>query len=219
MPFSPLYFLLFVFLLGVLMALVQVGLVTLTFQKLGLSSHGAFTLLFSSLLGSMFNVPLFTIRSNVPPARIEPRHSGLLLRSRLVVPGKTVIAVNLGGCLIPLAFSLYLYTHTSLGFSQTVLATAIVVAASYWFSRPISGIGIGMPALVAPLIAALTAMGLGGENSAPLAYICGSLGVVIGADLMRIKDVRRFGVPMASIGGAGTFDGIFLTGLLAVLLT
>jgi len=130
-----------------------------------------------------------------------------------------VIAVNLGGCLIPLTFSLYLYTHTTLGFAQTGLATAIVAAVSYWFSRPVHGIGIGMPALVAPLTAALTAMTLGGENSAPLAYICGSLGVVIGADLMRLKDVQMFGVPVASIGGAGTFDGIFLTGLLAVLLT
>jgi uncharacterized membrane protein len=31
--------------------------------------------------------------------------------------------------------------------------------------------------------------------------------------------VQGLGAPVASIGGAGTFDGIFLTGVLAVLLT
>jgi uncharacterized membrane protein len=30
--------------------------------------------------------------------------------------------------------------------------------------------------------------------------------------------VHGLGAPVASIGGAGTFDGIFLTGILAVLL-
>ena len=56
------------------------------------------------------------------------------------------------------------------------------------------------------------------EDSAPLAYIAGSLGTLIGADLTNLDKVRGLGAPIASIGGAGTFDGIFLTGILAVLL-
>ena len=56
------------------------------------------------------------------------------------------------------------------------------------------------------------------ENSAPLAYICGTLGVLIGADILRLKDIKQMGVPTAAIGGAGTFDGIFFTGIIAVLL-
>ena len=55
------------------------------------------------------------------------------------------------------------------------------------------------------------------EDSAPLAYIAGSLGTLIGADLTNLDKVRGLGAPVASIGGAGTFDGIFLTGILAVL--
>jgi uncharacterized membrane protein len=35
---------------------------------------------------------------------------------------------------------------------------------------------------------------------------------------LRLKDIRRLATPIASIGGAGTFDGIFLTGIVAVLL-
>jgi uncharacterized membrane protein len=55
-------------------------------------------------------------------------------------------------------------------------------------------------------------------NTAPLAYISGSMGTLIGADLTNLDKVQGIGAPVASIGGAGTFDGIFLTGILAVLL-
>jgi uncharacterized membrane protein len=57
------------------------------------------------------------------------------------------------------------------------------------------------------------------ESVAPaLAYVIGSLGTLIGADLLNLGNIQGLGAPIASIGGAGTFDGIFLTGILAVLL-
>ncbi len=57
------------------------------------------------------------------------------------------------------------------------------------------------------------------ESIAPaLAYVVGSLGTLIGADLLNLGNIQGLGAPIASIGGAGTFDGIFLTGILAVLL-
>ncbi len=52
----------------------------------------------------------------------------------------------------------------------------------------------------------------------PLAYISGSLGTLIGADLLNLDKLQGLGAPIASIGGAGTFDGIFLTGIVAVLV-
>ncbi len=132
--------------------------------------------------------------------------------------GKTTIAINVGGCLIPFVFCLYLIQHNALSLAQLGVATAIVTVVCYFFSRPIPGLGIGMPIFIAPFAAAITALLIGGEQSAPLAYICGTLGVIIGADILRIKDIRKMGVPIASIGGAGTFDGIFLTGIVAALL-
>ena len=42
--------------------------------------------------------------------------------------------------------------------------------------------------------------------------------MLLGADLFRVKDIRRLGAPVASIGGAGPFGGVFITGLVAVLL-
>jgi uncharacterized membrane protein len=42
--------------------------------------------------------------------------------------------------------------------------------------------------------------------------------VLIGADLLNLRKLQGLGAPIVSIGGAGTFDGIFVTGLMAVLL-
>jgi hypothetical protein len=41
------------------------------------------------------------------------------------------------------------------------------------------------------------------ERAAPLAYIGGSLGTLIGADLFNLSRIRELGAPVASIGGAG----------------
>ncbi len=60
------------------------------------------------------------------------------------------------------------------------------------------------------LVTSIVAVTLSREDSAPLAYIAGSLGTLIGADLTNLDKVRGLGAPVASIGGIGTFDGIFL---------
>ena len=217
-PFSILYLLLFLFALGFLIAFIQIGLLTISFGKLGLSPGSAYLLLITSLFGSAINLPLFSIRAEPPPAGTITRDYGFL-RARLVkFTGRTVIAVNVGGGLIPLFFSGYLLIHNPLGVGQVAIALTVVAAVSYWWSRPLSGVGIGMPIFVAPVTAALVAIAIGGAQSAPLAYIAGTMGVLIGADLLRLRDIQRMGVPVASIGGAGTFDGIFITGLVAVLL-
>jgi len=82
----------------------------------------------------------------------------------------------------------------------------------------VPGLGIAMPVFVPPLVTALTVLVLSREHAAPLAYISGSLGTLIGADLLNLGVIQALGAPVASIGGAGTFDGIFVTALLAVIL-
>jgi uncharacterized membrane protein len=218
-PFSPFQLILFVFALGFLIAFVQIGLLTIAFDKLGLSQSSAFLLLFSSLLGSGVNLPLFKINAEAPPESQMPK----VFRSMLRLPeqqftGKTIIAVNVGGCLIPITFSIFLISHAALTAWQVLAAIGVVTLISRLTSRPMQGFGIGMPLFVAPISAALVAMVINPDNSAPLAYICGTLGVLVGADILRLSDIRKMGVPIASIGGAGTFDGIFITGIVAVLL-
>ncbi len=200
-----------------LIAFVQIGLLTIAFGKLGLSPSGGMLLLLASLLGSMVNVPLFRIEARVPSVPPIPLLDLLQIPHRRLT-GKTIIAINLGGGVIPIVFSLYLLQQNPLSLGQVILTTGLVAAASYLVSRPSHGVGITMPIFVAPLSAALLAILANPELSAPLAYICGTLGVLIGADLLRLRDIRDMGTPFASIGGAGTFDGIFLTGLVAALL-
>ena len=85
-------------------------------------------------------------------------------------------------------------------------------------ARPVPGIGIVTPSLIPPLCAALTALWLGGHAVAAVAYVAGTFGTLVGADLLNMPRVRSLQAPVVSVGGAGTFDGVFLTGLAAVLL-
>jgi len=75
-----------------------------------------------------------------------------------------------------------------------------------------------MPIFLAPLTSAILALIIDPAHAAQLAYISGVLGVLIGADILQLKAIEDLGAPIASIGGAGTFDGIFMTGIIAVLL-
>jgi uncharacterized membrane protein len=218
-PFSPFHLLIFLAFTLWLVFAINLELISLTFAKLGLSPHSALLLLVSSLLGSAINLPLLTVPATAPESPFVGFPGGLLRPLDKPFTGRTQIAVNVGGCLVPVFFSIYLFRNSSLEAIQTLAAIALVAGIAYVTSRPVPGIGIGMPILVGPIAAALVAMLLGGEHRAPLAYISGTLGVLIGADLLRLKDVRHLGAPLASIGGAGTFDGIFMTGLVAVLLS
>jgi uncharacterized membrane protein len=217
-PISPIHLLLLVVVLTILIAFVQIGLVTVAFDKLGLSSGSAFLLLISSLIGSSVNLPLFSMKSEAPKGPPENRFFSMLRLPPQIFTGTTKITINVGGGLIPLFFSIYLINHYPIPAIDVFVGILIVSLISYFISRPVHGIGIGMPIFIAPVCAALVALILNSQTSAPLAYISGTMGVIIGADVLRLKDIRQMGIPMASIGGAGTFDGIFITGIVAVLL-
>jgi len=131
-------------------------------------------------------------------------------------PG-TVIAVNVGGAVIPGLLSFYLLARNEL-WVRGLLATAGVAVVCHILAEPVPGLGIALPVFVPPASAAIVALLLSRRYAAPLAYIGGSLGTLIGADLLNLDKIQGLGAPVASIGGAGTFDGIFLTGILAALL-
>jgi len=217
-PPSAIKFLLLVFIFLLAVIILYLGVFTVALDKLGLSTHSAMLLLACTLIGSGINLPLFQITAEAPPDEEIQSLQGLLFGRPLPFTGKTIIAINVGGALIPIGFSIYLASHNPLAPTRVLLAIAIVSAVCYFASRPVRGLGIGIPVFVAPFTAALTALLIAPESSAPLAYICGTMGVLVGADLLRLNDIRKIGTPVASIGGAGTFDGIFLTGIVAVLL-
>ncbi len=202
-----------------LLVALQLGIFSLVLSKLGLSPDSASLLLFSTLLGSLINLRLFSI--DAPGMKMADNLSipKQLLKTAPIIEGKIVILLNVGGALIPVAFSLYLLTLYTVPLLQLIAAIFAVTLVSYLSSRPVEGVGIGIPVFIPPFTAALAAILLAPEYSAVVAYVSGTLGVLIGADLLRIKDIKKLGVPFASIGGAGTFDGIFFTGIIAVLLT
>lgn len=216
----PVRLLLLAVAIAFLVVFVQIGVLQVTFHKLGLSADSAALLLMVTLFGSMLNLPLFTVPTD-PAAQEKRLHElpRMLLKRIQVIPGKTIIAVNVGGCVVPAAFSLYLFNHSQPDALHVVAAVATVAMVSYGISFSVPKVGIAMPVLIAPLAAAIVALTLDPEQAPVLAYIGGTLGVLIGADLLRLKDIGKLGEPVASIGGAGSFDGIFVTGIVAVLLT
>ncbi len=217
--FAPVHLIFFVLLLVFLLVLIQIEILTFAFEKLGLPPTLGLAVLLLSLFGSVINLPVMRVKSDAPPQDInQPSSWGMLRIPAQPFRHETLIAVNVGGCLIPLSLSIYLFSNSSLALSSVVLGITIITAVSYYFSRPVPGLGIGMPIFIAPISAALVGILLSPEYSAALAYISGTMGVLIGADLLNLKVIPKLGSPFASIGGAGTFDGIFITGIVAALL-
>ncbi len=217
MPPVPLRFLILFIAAVFVITMVQLGVLTIAFDKLGLSSNSALLLFMTILVGSMVNLPLFSVKSDRLKLEELPPQLRELYR-RQPFTGRTVVTVNVGGCVVPVAFCLYLLVNNPVSISHVMVAVAAVSALSYAISRRLPGIGFGMPIFVAPLVAALLAVAFDPAHAAALAYVGGTLGVLIGADLLHLGDVRKLGAPVVSIGGAGSFDGIFLTGIVAVLL-
>ena len=218
LPLAFPFFSILLFLFFLLFLLIQIGVLRYAYLRLGVSSRMAFLLLAGSLIGSYFNIPI----AQLPGQQVEVGREITFFGMRYVTPmlvdwPGTIIAVNVGGALIPAATSVYLLFKNAL-WLRGLLAVAIVAAVCHGVARPVPGLGIAVPIFVPALVTALVAIVLSWRHAAPLAYIGGSLGVLVGADLMNLGKVQGLGASVTSIGGAGTFDGIFLTGIIAVLI-
>jgi uncharacterized membrane protein len=113
--------------------------------------------------------------------------------------------------------SIYLVLHTGM-YGRMLIGTALVAAVVHSVAQVVPGMGIAVPMIAPPLVAAGVALLLAFRRAPPVAYVAGSMGALIGADLMNLGNVAHLGAPIVSIGGAGTFDGVFLTGIIAGLL-
>jgi len=237
-PFSPLMFLLLLFGLFVLFLLAVIIFPILfltaigaTFARLGFSWWQVLLLLFLTLVGSFINIPVKTLTC-CPGAPAPDRYVTMYGRLYRIPQQaqRTVLAVNVGGALIPVVISLFLL-YESVVISGGYLLAALVIAGvavvtvvTKLVARPVPGLGIATPFFIPPLAALFAALILstfaGGVPAAAviIAYVSGTLGTLIGADLLNLHHIAELGAPMASIGGAGTFDGIFLTGIIAALL-
>ncbi len=228
--YSPLG-MLFMFLLALLLFAVVgflfLDLARTAFTRLGFSWSDALLVLLGSLIGSGINLPLTNMKCSNPMVTDRyVRAFGVVYKVPVVeqVNCDTLLAVNVGGAVIPALLSLYLLYSFPSALLFALAGVAFVSLVMNRVARPVKGLGIVTPALVPPLVAALTALTLVHALGAPqqyeflFAYVSGTLGTLIGADILNLGKIRDLGAPIASIGGAGTFDGVFLSGLIAVLL-
>jgi uncharacterized membrane protein len=218
LPLTPAFFSILVGVFVALVVLIQLGILRYAYTRVGVSPGAALLLLFGSLLGSYVNIPIAALPEQQIMSGREITYFGMHYVVPVVVdwPG-TIVAVNVGGALIPVLVSIYLLIKNRL-WGAGLLATACVAAICHFLADPVPGVGIALPLLVPTLATAVAALLLSRQYAAPLAYISGSLGTLIGADLLNLDKLQGLGAPIASIGGAGTFDGVFLTGILAVLI-
>jgi len=218
LPLTPAFFSILVVLFAGLIILIQLRILRYAYMRLGVGPGMALLLLLGSLVGSYFNIPIAVLPGhNVRMGEVVD-FFGMHYTVPLVTswPG-TIIAVNVGGAVIPTLMSTYLVLRYQL-WLKAAIATAAIAIIIHAMATPVPGVGIAVPVFGPVVATAILAFILSREYAAPLAYIGGSMGTLIGADLLNLDKISGLGAPVASIGGAGTFDGIFLTGILAVLL-
>jgi uncharacterized membrane protein len=206
------------FVVGVLLVLLQIRVLGYAFERMGIERRHVLSILMLCLFGSYLNIPI----AELPPEQVVSDRVVRVYGVPWVVPRvevwpRTVVAINVGGAVIPTLLSLHLLSRNRL-WKRGAAAVAAVTLVVHQLAYPVPGVGIAVPNFVPALVAVFVALVLSREAAAPLAYVAGTLGTLIGADLLNLGRIQGLGAPVASIGGAGTFDGIFVTGILAVLL-
>lgn len=205
--------------LAAVAVLVQIGILRYIYGELGIPSTAAFGLLVCELIGSAVNIPVASMTSSASPAiRRVSVYGVTYIVPDVDRPRPTVVAVNIGGAVIPTLLSVYVTGRVGV-YEAAAICTVLVSAAVHVVAQPVEGLGIVVPPLLPPAFCALAAeLVTHGHHAAAVAFASGTLGTLIGGDLLNLRKLPQLGAPIASIGGAGTFDGVFLTGIVAVLL-
>ena len=201
------------------------GLMQTALEKLHIAPSVAILVVLSIFIGSMINWPIYKREQDeleVDPKRdLEHLGGGPHFRR---VQSKTVIAVNVGGCVVPVLLALWqiivMVTTDPRTFYIALFMAGLNALVCYRIARPVANVGIVIPGFVSPLLA----VGLSWllirhtDLRASAAFVAGVTGPLIGADLLHLRKLLKTQTGILSIGGAGTFDGIVLSGLMAALL-
>jgi uncharacterized membrane protein len=202
-------------------SLLFVGVVGLAFKRVGFAPQLTMFILAVTFAGSYINIPLFKIKTFFPVLKDEYfSFFGVAFKTPKIEYEEfsTIIALNVGGALIPTLVSIHLLWKLPSTIFHAFIGTLIVALVTHFVAKPVKGLGIATPAFIPPLTAAFIAYLLPSNAPAIIAYTSGVLGTLIGADISNLHKIPSIGARIASIGGAGTFDGIFLSGIISVLL-
>ncbi len=213
--------------LGVMTSLIFLTLLIWNFQSafyyLGFPPSAVLLIIWLSFLGSLINIPITYVESEgtevveVPVSFFGFRYVVPVYKQ----PNRTLIAINVGGAVIPVIIATLLLIMRPVAILYVIPGTIIAAIIIHRFAKVVPHVGIAVPFFVPPMVSALIAVifSWGNHELAPIiAYSVGTFGSLIGADLLNLKKIPETKAPIASIGGAGTFDGVFLAGIFAVLL-
>ena len=208
----------FAIVLIALFAMLEVGAIRAAYERLGMSHRTASMLLLAMIFGSYINIPVATVRAHeIVHDQIVSFWGVPYVVPAVVHADQTEIAINVGGALIPVLVCVYLLIRWRT-LIRSAIATAVVMLIVYSTSRVVPGVGIAVPTLIPGVVAAAIAWLLDRRRAPVIAYVAGTLGCLLGADVLNLPIIYKLHAPVASIGGAGTFDGVFVSGLIAVLL-
>lgn len=165
------------------------------FQSSGLGAREVGLLIVGSIIGSVSSIPIF----------ITPNY---------------LLALNVGGALVPLVLAFYFLKNKALMLAALgVLATALTTFLVTSF-EPGVGVVAEIPQCFIPVLIAIVisfiVYGREVTKGAPFGYAIATLGTIIGADLFRLPELFFQGGFVGAIGGAGVYDLVFISGLLAM---
>ena len=185
----------------------------------GLSYEEALLLFTLIVIGSFVNIPLYRKEGRF----VVGTYSFFGIIYQVVERKDVVIAVNLGGCIIPSILAIMLLLELPL--NAFIVTFIVCTAVVYSLAKPVPNVGIAVPMFIPPLVSSfmsyltILSMNLPVFILPKLAFSSGVLSALVGADILHLKDIEKIGSGIVSIGGAGTFDGIFLTGVFSVIFS
>lgn len=231
--FAAILFLVALFFLFVFL---PVSIVAEAFSKLGLTPAQGVLMFIAILVGRSVDLPVFTSERLVVVPRPRTMNFSMDEYGRPVQVEqdaanelkKQVFSVNVGGCILPLllsiTFLIMLHLDGKAGgiFGWTGFAMLMVAGGCYALAKADPYTGLRVPLIMPALMTFLSVYFFVPQELRPVAaYIAGTLGTIIGGNLAPLLTPRirnSVGTPSVSIGGAGTFGGVFVAGILAVLL-
>ena len=210
-PLPIILFIILIVLIPVLLIMIQFNVINTAFSNMGLSTLQMVLYFAGVLIFSTINIPVY--RKKVSTVIYEKNYFPLFKDNIK----SAIIAVNVGGAIIPVLMSLKLLSVIHI--PSLIPGIVIVSIVSYFSSKPVKHSGIKiyfiLPLIVTVIISYLFCSV---EMRSAYAFVSGTWGILMGADIMHLKHIDRLGTGVFSIGGAGVFDSLFFVGIIAAFI-
>jgi uncharacterized membrane protein len=147
--------------LVLVIGLIFIGAIGIAFEEVGFSVFTTAFILIATFIGSSVNIPLMKRESTIPIIKDEViSFFGMGYRIPQVEYGEivTIIAVNLGGALIPSCVSFYLLWKAPAIALYALAGVVVVAVVTHAVARPVKGVGIITPAFIPPITAIILAI-------------------------------------------------------------